>query len=68
MIVDFLDALAQSVVGVVGLAALNHYSGGDDWTRAWMFGSIFMFCFWLGRFSAERLSRRKRSRSGAAGR
>jgi hypothetical protein len=64
--VDFLDALAQTVVGVAGLAALNHYSGGEDWTRACMFGSIFMFCFWLGRFTAERVPRR-RSKSGAAG-
>ena len=64
---DFLDALAQTVVGVAGLAALNRYSGGEDWTRAWRFGSIFMFCFWLGRFAAERLSRRRRTHSGAAG-
>jgi len=58
--VDFLDALAQTAVGVVGMAALNHYASGEDWTRAWLFASTFMFCFWLGRFLADQLSRRRR--------
>jgi hypothetical protein len=57
---DFLDALAQTTVGVIGLAALNHFAGGEGWTRAWLFSSVFMFCFWLGRFLADQLSRRRR--------
>jgi hypothetical protein len=58
--VDFLDALAQTTVGVGGMAALNHYAGGENWPRAWLFASIFMFCFWLGRFVADQISRRRR--------
>lgn len=63
--VDFLDALAQTIVGVVGLAALNHYAGHEEWTRSLVYSSIFMFCFWLGRYGAERLSRRGRRGSGS---
>jgi hypothetical protein len=58
--VDFLDALAQTAVGVGGMAALNHYGGGEEWPQAWLFASIFMFCFWLGRFTADKLTRHRR--------
>ena len=57
---DFLDALAQTTVGVGGLAALNHYASGEAWPKALLFASIFMFCFWLGRYVADRLSRSQR--------
>jgi hypothetical protein len=58
--VDFLDALAQTAVGVVGLAALNHYDSGEGWARAWVFASLFMFCFWLGRYATELATRCRR--------
>jgi fucose permease len=54
--VDFLDAMAQTAMGVGGLAALNHYASGESWPQALLFASIFMFCFWLGRFVADRFS------------
>ena len=59
-IVDFLDALAQTGVGIGGMAALNHYAGHESWPAALLYASLFMVCFWLGRFGAERLSRRGR--------
>jgi hypothetical protein len=55
--VDFLDALAQTVVGVAGLASLNHYASDHDWPKALLTASVFMVCYWLGRYSADRLSR-----------
>jgi hypothetical protein len=55
---DFLDALAQTAVGVAGLAALNHYGSHEEWPRALLFASVFTFCFWLGQYAVARLSRR----------
>jgi hypothetical protein len=63
--VDFLDALAQTGVGIAGMVALNHYAGGESWSRSLLFASLFMFCFWLGRLATERLPRRGRRDSRA---
>jgi hypothetical protein len=62
---DFLDALAQTAVGVVGLALLNRFAGGEAWLPALVFASLFMACFWLGQLAAEHLPRRIRRGSGA---
>ena len=64
---DFLDALAQTAVGVIGLALLNRYAGGEDWPHALVFASLFMVCFWLGQFAAERLPRRASTRQRGRG-
>jgi hypothetical protein len=60
---DFLDALAQTAVGVAGLAALNHYGSHEEWPKAVLFASLFMFCFWLGQYAVTRFSRRRDPRT-----
>jgi hypothetical protein len=63
--VDFLDALAQTGVGIAGMALLNHYGSHESWSRSLLFASLFMFCFWLARFATDRLPRRGRRDSRA---